>query len=168
MKQRLIILTLLLGVFSLASAQENKKGKKEQKEQTEFQLTVGTFVLDHLTHEEIPNLKGELLMAADSSFVDTLNIWQNEKMTAILYDLKQAGNYLLRLHADGYVTKYAPLDVRKLHKRQRYLQLTSIYLRKQPKKNEHELGEVVVKATKLKFYMDGDTLVYDADAFPMA
>lgn len=37
-----------------------------------------------------------------------------------------------------------------------------------PKKNERMLDEVVVKATKLKFYMDGDTLVYDADAFNLA
>ena len=32
MKQRLIILAMLLSVFSLASAQENKKGEKEQTE----------------------------------------------------------------------------------------------------------------------------------------
>ena len=167
MKQRLIILMLLLGVFSLASAQENKKGKKEQKEQTEFQFKVVAFVIDHLTHEEIPNLKGELLMAADSSFVDSLSIRRSEKTTVVVHTLKQAGNYLLRFHADGYVEKYVSVDIRKPRKWQRYLQLPSIYLRKQPKKNEHELGEVVVKATKLKFYMDGDTLVYDADAFPM-
>ena len=37
-----------------------------------------------------------------------------------------------------------------------------------PKRNEVELGEVVVKATKLKFYMNGDTLVYNADAFNLA
>lgn len=32
---------------------------------------------------------------------------------------------------------------------------------------EVKLGEVAVKATKVKFYMNGDTLVYNADAFQL-
>ncbi len=43
-----------------------------------------------------------------------------------------------------------------------------MYMHKLPKEREIDLEEVVVKATKLKFYMDGDTLVYDADAFNLA
>jgi len=35
-------------------------------------------------------------------------------------------------------------------------------------KQETYMNEVVIKATKLKFYMDGDTLVYDADAFNLS
>lgn len=37
-----------------------------------------------------------------------------------------------------------------------------------PRRHEVELGEAVVRATKLKFYMDGDTLVYNADAFNLS
>lgn len=47
-------------------------------------------------------------------------------------------------------------------------ELKPVYLRKKPKKLEVTLDEVVVTATKLKFYMDGDTLVYNADAFNLA
>lgn len=35
-------------------------------------------------------------------------------------------------------------------------------------RKSHELGEVVVKATKVKFVVRGDTLVYNADAFNLA
>ena len=47
-------------------------------------------------------------------------------------------------------------------------ELKPVYLRKKPKKLEVTLDEVVATATKLKFYMDGDTLVYNADAFNLA
>ena len=166
MTKTLMFLAMLLCVFSFASAQENKK---------EYEVKMYTDVKDHLTHEIVPNVKGELLMAADSSFVDSLTIREYTysyntiaKVTRAEYMVRKEGKYLMRIHADGYVTAYLPVDASKLHKRQREIHLSPVYLRKQPKMNEFELDEVVVKATKLKFYMDGDTLVYDADAFPMA
>ena len=167
MKQRLIILMLLLGVFSLASAQENKKGEKKETQATS--ILIYTQVKDHLTHEPVQNVKAELLMEADSSFVDSIPTYSGEESSGLTYFLEKenTGKYLIRIHADGYVTKYAPLNASKLSKRQ-YMALPHVYMRKQPRKNERELDEVVVKATKLKFYMDGDTLVYDADVFPMA
>lgn len=39
-------------------------------------------------------------------------------------------------------------------------------MRKQPK--ERVLGEAVVKATKIKMVMKGDTIVYNADAFQLS
>ena len=166
MKNKILSLAMLLSVFSFALAQENKK---------EYEVKMYTDVKDHLTHEIVPNVKGELLMASDSSFVDTLTIWEYtynyntmEKVIRAEYTVRKEGKYLMRIHADGYVTAYLPMDASKLHKRQREIHLSPVYLRKQPKRNEYELDEVVVKATKLKFYMDGDTLVYDADAFPMS
>ena len=164
MKKTLIFLALFLSVFSFAVAQENKKGEKKQRE---FEVTIYVTVKDHLTHEKVQNLKGELLMAADSSFVDSLDFLIYDDEVTAQYDLRKEGKYLLCLHADGYVTAYTPVDASKLRKTERYRELPTVYMRRQPKRNEHELDEVVVKATKLKFYMDGDTLVYDADAFPM-
>ena len=106
------------------------------------------------------------------TFADTLEILYEEeedwKYSSIIARIKRAGSYLARLKAEGYQTMYVPIDIKKLYKREQNRSLKTIYLRQVPKKQEKELDEVVVVATKLKFYMDGDTLVYDADAFNMA
>lgn len=48
MKQRFIILAMLLSVFSLASAQENKKGKKEQTEYAQPKNNETTGILSYI------------------------------------------------------------------------------------------------------------------------
>ncbi len=150
-------------------------GAKEDADSTKTkgrELLAGAEIKDHLTHEAVKGVKGELLWAADSSMVDTLSVSFEEgdgwKYTYFLAKIKQPGQYLARLNAEGYQTKYVPIDIKKMYKREKYRMLKTVYLRKLPKKQDIELDEVVVKATKLKFYMDGDTLVYDADAFQMA
>ena len=164
MNKKSIITALLVLVALTALGQETKKEKKA----TECNIQIGISVKDHLTHEKVPNLKGELLMAADSSWVDTLRAIERDKHTEMLYDFTKPDKYIMRISAEGYVTSYANVDVTKVHKREKYRQLPNVYMRRVPKKLEVELGEVVVKSTLLKFYMDGDTLVYNADAFPMA
>ena len=135
-------------------------------------LAVFTDVKDHITHEPIKGVKAELVWAADSTHADTVHVeYQEEeyyKSSFIQFPVKQAGNYLVKVEAEGYTTKYVPFEVKKIYKRERYLSMKTIYLHTVPKKNEIELDEIVVVATKLKFYMNGDTLVYDADAFNLA
>ena len=146
-------------------------------------LTVYANVADHLTHEGIDSLRATLLRAVDSTFVDTVHVngytSDNKRTTYVAMAIREAGNYLLRLEADGYQTRYATIDIPKLYKREQYREFKPIYMRKDVKKRPSieslasdsattTMQEVVVKATKLKFYMDGDTLVYDADAFSLA
>ena len=157
---------MLLSIFSFASAQE--ENKKEEKKQTECNTSVNAAIKDHLTHEPVQNVEGELLMAADSSFVEKLMVEEQGGNIYAKFQMKKEGKYLMCLRAEGYVTAYVPVDATKLQKREIVRMLPTVYMRKPKKQNELELDEVVVKATKLKFYMDGDTLVYDADAFPMA
>ena len=137
------------------------------------QLEVQAEVQDHLTHDPVKVSAAELLLASDSSFVDSMRTSFQANPDYSSYSLvrgivNQAGDYLIRLSAEGYQTAYVPLSVKKLYKKERHRMLKTIYLKKQKKKQEMELEEVTVTATKLKFYMDGDTLVYDADAFSMA
>ena len=162
--KRNAVAALLALVMLTAWGQQAKKEKT-----TEYKTTMWIEVKDHITHETVPDTSGELLLAADSSFVDSLTIGKSESFgTLMLIDLRQPGNYLLRIHARDYRTAYVPLKVPRLYKRESSRQLPTVYLRKLPKRDEHEMDEVVVKATLLKFYMDGDTLVYNADAFSMA
>ena len=130
-------------------------------------------VKDHIDHEPLKGVRAELLYA-DSSFADTVHVeyvsdttW-NYKYSAILAPVKKSGRYIIKVEHDDYVTQFIPFEVKKLYKRERSRDLPTVYLRRKPKRNEYDLEGVVIKATKLKFYMDGDTLVYDADAFNMA
>jgi len=150
----------------IASAQKAINDSVKTKE-----LQMSTRVADHITHKTIKNVKCELLKA-DSTFIDTTKVesWGDDDWgeTFVTFAIKEPGNYLLKCCAEGYVTKFVPVEVKKIYKRELFLELKTVYLKKQPKKTEIELDEVVVKATKLKFYMNGDTLTYDADAFNLA
>ncbi len=170
-KQTLLALLLALLTIPLA-AQEKADTVKKEKER---KLTLYAKVADHLTHVGIDSLRATLLLAADSSFVDTVHIesyneWNTDrKVTYVTADVAGPGRYLLQLEASGYTTRWVLIDIPKLYKRELYRELKPIYLKALPKrKDDILLDEVVVKATKLKFYMDGDTLVYDADAFSLA
>ena len=175
----ILLLALLVGSTTLqaasVAADDTTKTKKRE-------LTVYADVADHLTHQGIDSLKATLLRAADSSFVDTVQVegyeYDDRKVTYVATTIREAGKYLLRLEAKDYQTRYAPIDIPKMYKRESYRELKSIYLHKIRTQKMLNLAldgdsatvmdELVVKATKLKFYMDGDTLVYDADAFSMA
>ena len=161
MKKKNLITALLAFITMTAFGQGAKKAK-------EYNTQMGMLVKDHLTHEKVPNVKGELLLTADSSRVDTLAVMESDDRIGVMYTFTKPGKYIVRLQAEGYTTAYANIDASRLHKREQYRLLPTVYMRKLKKKLEVELGEVVVKSTLLKFYMDGDTLVYNADAFPMA
>ena len=175
MKQ--ITLTILLVLINIAAYGQTDSTKTKKRE-----LAVYASVADHLTHEGIDSLKATLLRAADSSFIDTVRVesdkYNDKLQTYVVAKITEAGQYLLRLEAKGYQTRFAPFDIAKMYKRESYHELKPIYLHRAPKAKQQDfildgdsattLNELVVKATKLKFYMDGDTLVYDADAFSMA
>ena len=167
--QRLLHIIILLSCFTMSFATPADSTKMKRENGLELYLDVK----DHLTHNGIDStLVGQLLNAADSAFVDSLKTDSytddGKRYTYATFKITQPGNYLLRFDAEGYDTKYVAVDIPKLYKRESYRQLKTTYLRKAQKKWEAELDEVVVTATKLKFYMDGDTLVYNADAFSLA
>lgn len=161
----ILLFLLYIIVSNFCMAQEKKNQNRE--------LTIYMRVKDHLTHEDIDStMTAQLLSAKDSSFVDSVSIVKNHYQGKLFCyaqtNVKNAGKYLVHLKADGYADKYAPLDIPKLYKNEQYREEKAVYLRRLPKRSEVELDEVVVKATKLKFYMDGDTLVYSADAFNLS
>ena len=132
---------------------------------------------NHLTHEYIKGVKGELLLASDSTRIDSVHTEYHEDKEAewtyayFTASVREPGSYLVRLWCEGYQTQYVPFEVKKLYKRERYRRLKTVYMRpliKSADAFDGELDEVTVRATKLKFYMDGDTLVYNADAFNLS
>lgn len=76
--------------------------------------------------------------------------------------VKAGRHYLLRATRAGYGDVWRRFSVPPTQKGE--LSLSTLTMRKEWKK---EMDEVVVKATKVKMYYKGDTIVYDADAFKL-
>ena len=72
------------------------------------------------------------------------------------------GNYILRVIANGYNTYYQNIEV-KSPKQKKYL--GKILMKVKRPKFDVILNEVEIKGTRLKFYFDKDTLVYNARDF---
>lgn len=76
--------------------------------------------------------------------------------------VKAGRHYLLRATRAGYGEAWRRFSVPSTQKSE--LSLSTLMMRKEWKE---EMSEVVVKATKVKMYYKGDTIVYDADAFKL-
>lgn len=76
--------------------------------------------------------------------------------------VKAGRHYLLRATRAGYGDVWRRFSVPSTQKGD--LSLSTLMMRKEWKE---EMSEVVVKATKVKMYYKGDTIVYDADAFKL-
>lgn len=181
MKKILLIILLTWCIASVATKAQTEfiitatapaPNSKNTVEKGEKMLNVYTEIKDHLTHDPVKVTTTELLWAADSSFADSIQAiyttHDDKKYSRLRISITKAGEYLIKICAENYQTQYVPLEIKKLRKHEQYRELNPIYLRKERKQQAIGLDEVVVTATKLKFYMDGDTLVYDADAFSMA
>ena len=164
----LLFLTTFCAATGFAQTNKDASGGK-----TGRVLQVVMDVKDHMTHEGIDStLNAQLLNAADSAFIDSVKAnvdkWDGKFYSSVNAKVSQPGNYIIRLQAEGYEPKYVPFSILKLYKNERYKQLKTAYLKKEKQKWDVDLDEVVVTATKLKFFMDGDTLTYNADAFALS
>lgn len=94
------------------------------------------------------NLSGDILDTSAFSFTT------ERKDTTITYDVV----------CPGYITRTVVYRLDKIGKRESSRQMPIVFLERAP----HQLGEVTVTMSKVKFYHKGDTIVYNADAFQLA
>ena len=123
-------------------------------------------LVDNVTRKELNNAK-VTLMTMDSVVVDTARTWYEftPKYNCYSIPVPSEGKYLLLAESDGYESQILPIDV-KFHRRESYIYLPQMTMKR--KQKVHKIDEVVVTATKVKFYHKNDTLVYNADAFQLA
>ncbi len=129
-------------------------------------------VLDDIMRMPITTAKVYVIDLVDSSVVassTSSGAWQSgehiEYTGAYYLNNLPRKHYILKVWNDGYEPQTLDLDLTKLGKRQFQLNLDPIYLKRE---RSHNLNEVSVTATKVKFYNRGDTIVYNADAFQLA
>ena len=82
------------------------------------------------------------------------------------FKLNEAGKYIIKFEKEGYETTYNDYEIKKIYKTENYIRIDKPFLIKRITKSQ-KLKEVTVKATKIKFYNRGDTLIYNADAFEL-
>ncbi len=165
MKNFFIFMLLIFGLgIQQAMAQEEQAQEAQQK------LTVSGEVIDFLTQRPVDTLFVEIIENGRS--IDTARIqkwgWGQRQNIRFTFDITRPGNYQLRMVSPGFKTKYVPLNIEKMHKNEKFRTLEVTYMQKEKLMDEVELDEIAVTATRLKFYTNGDTLVYDATAFQLA
>ena len=128
-------------------------------------------VQDAFLKTPLPEAKVSLLLAADSTVViDSIPVRKIQRADGTVSKAefsfqpeKKTCKYLLRGTLEGYEAGWLPLAIDANETRALLLDqplgLRKIF--------EREIDEVVVKATKVKMYYKGDTLVYDATAFKL-
>ena len=124
-------------------------------------------VADKINGEPIP--AKIYLMNSDSTIIDTTTAIVEEhpyqgRLSMYVFDgmIKQKGHYIIKAVMPNYKDTYVDFELKSL--RQTFINIKPIFM-------EHdyiELPEVMVKATKIKMVMRGDTIVYNADAFNLA
>ena len=168
MNKQTIITALLALVAVVGLAQE-----KKQKDIYMY----GT-VADGFTKASIPDVK-VILMREDSTAVDTTETYESygyssgigrhPSTSRYYFQIKrEPAKYILKAEHPNYETAYADFEMKQVSRRLQDIEGPKIYLKKSANAHHFEggqLGEVVVKATKVKMVWRGDTLVFNADAF---
>ena len=175
MKTKQTIITALLTLVCVAAfAQTDSTKVKKEKEN---RIAVNGTVADSFTKAAIPDVKVTLLRE-DSTVVDTMHVWQQKNysgtgrsIAATNYHYlvsRQPAKYILKFEHPNYETTFADFEMKKVGRRLQDVEGPKVYMKKAAKASHFEggeIGEVEVKATKIKMVWKGDTLVYNADAF---
>ncbi len=126
-------------------------------------------IADFVTNTEVNHVATQLeLLNEDSSFVERGQVYSQigKKMTtAFILNVKKEGKHIIRVSNPNYHTLYHPIKI-KFYKREQHIDAGRLLLKRKPKVSDMQmLDEVTVMATKLQFYFDKDTLVYNASTF---
>ena len=161
MKQILFLLLVMCSAFSSAQEAERK-------------ISVWGHVRDSFTKQGIRDVK-ITVMTTDSTVLDTTRVWGNPQ-PGVSYDATYktrvpavAQRLIIKAEHPDYEDTYVHFNIRYI-KRNTFFDAPWHYMKRKPKEQrlsdmDRELGEVVVKATKVRIAYRGDTLVYNADAF---
>ena len=166
-KQKILFFLLALLLPAISQAQSGK---------------ITGHIRDLFTSQSIDSVKVSLLsqdgrvLATDSAFIqkvsqgfsvlgfeDLINKKDMASGTPFSITAPREGKYKLRFESEGYEIQQADVTAT-FTKRRNTFDVGDIYLQLRGQ----QLGEAEVKATKIKMYYKGDTLVYNASAFKMA
>ena len=133
-------------------------------------------VCDARTRQYLMDAKVELL-AEDSTLIDSVRARQSafyydDSGRQVDYDMPRYNievpalprHYIFRISMDDYRTTCFSYEVDHVGRRETWRNVSPFYLHKV----SMTLQEVTVKASRVRFYFRGDTVVYDASQFQLA
>lgn len=164
MKQFLFIIFFFLPILQTKSQERPLLRFSE----TGINYVVYGQVQDIVTRQPLVDVKAQILTEDSVLLFEWVTSYQSGmqdmKLPFILL-IPEEGSYLLHFNKDGYEETIIPYKVSKLRKSESSMKHSPVLLRRSPKVKT--LNGVTIKATKVKFYVRGDTLVYNADAFQL-
>lgn len=138
-------------------------------------ITVRGGVKDAFTYELLDSVKVDF-MKRDSSLVYSLTTQGTWGSYGFVHNIDARGgimllrgeSYIVRLSKKGYETAYYNYKV-KAGNRETWLRLPDYKLKRMPQSTSDvkTLGEAVVKASKVRMVVKGDTIEWNADAFQL-
>lgn len=134
-------------------------------------LSIRGNVENALTNEAVPKARVELYDLQGNKMGKSgmvLGFSNNKQRSSFYLSNVVPGKYKLRYLCDGFETKEISITVPFKKNAISYSFPTVRLMPKSGDKKEKQLKDVVVKATRVKFYTKNDTLVFNADAFQMA
>ena len=162
MNKRTLFILFTALIATTAGAQE-----KKQKERT---IALWGHVKNSVTRIGIKDAF-VTLMREDSTVVDTMHVFkqwsQGKDDYAYRFDIPaREQQYIIKAEHPDYETTYVNYHVRHIA-RNTYFDAPWHNMKKRSRMTEdtHQLGEVIVKATKVKLFYRGDTITFNADAF---
>ena len=164
-----LIAFVALTVQAQQQQQDSTSVKKEKKEK---KLYLWGYLSDSFTKAYIPDVK-VVVLRPDSSLVDSAHVetggWDGFKSSEWYLQVPaKPAKYIIKATHPDYETTYKKYDI-KYVARNRDFEVPAIRMKRIQRsdydKDGGMLGEVVVKATKVKMVYKGDTIVFNADAF---
>ncbi len=166
------IVFVLLALSSLTMMAQDAKQEEKKNKNVPEKIGVLTTVVDNFTGFGLGNASltvyDEKGIKLGSAFIVTYADRVKKGNDAFVNIPRKSGRYRFHVECKGY----KPLDRWhniKIMRRMRRINLPAFKLQKDfgtdSIAKNMELADVVIKATKVKFYHKGDTLVYNADAF---
>lgn len=163
MKQKLFLLAIMVSTALTVSAQKRK-------------INLWGHVYDHVTHHAISGAKATLMLA-DSTIVDSVTCgyytggYYGTDANYCFSIPRKPQQYIIKVTHPDYDPCFVNYEVKKPG-RNTFFDAPWHYMNR--KKNTttdiaatHQLGEVVVKGTRIKMVYKNDTIVYNASAFQL-
>ncbi|MFA6820284.1 MAG: hypothetical protein WCR53_07040, partial [Bacteroidaceae bacterium] len=127
-------------------------------------------IKDAITSEAVLGVKIYLL-SSDSTVLDSAKAqWgMTNNVTTSNFSICTStwkGMYILKFIQKNYQIKYVSVKMDIPKRGNGFYDVGDVLLSKRMR--QHQLGQVIVRATKVKIFHNGDTLVYNADAFNLA
>ena len=139
---------------------------------TGFSQNVSSYSIQGIVQDAVTRLPIEGFTDVDLLGKDSVSVFttgflsdypdkSGRNVTHLSLPVKQSGEYVIRLRNNNYHTLYHPITI-VLHQREEIINVGTLLLKRRLVSESYDLDEVTVTATKIKFYFDEDTLVYDA------